>query len=130
LRFQDIQESQDFASQGYDALTDQLTNQQIAADNVVILFAAHKFVAGSKPGKSEIVDIKLDGTGQAIAFRDGQKYDLQWNRPESTSVLYLTFPDGTPYAYKPGNTWYQVIGESSTMEAQEDGATRFQFAVP
>jgi hypothetical protein len=130
LRFQDIQESQDFASQGYDALTDQLTNQQIAADNVVILFAAHKFVAGSKPGKSEIVDIKLDGTGQAIAFRDGQKYDLQWNRPESDSVLYLTFPDGTPYAYKPGNTWYQVIGESSSMETQEDGATRFHFAVP
>lgn len=130
IRFQDAQESPDFATQGYEPLIDQLTGTQVTADNVVILQAANQLTPGSKLGKSEIVDINLSGTGPAYAFRDGQKFDLQWNRPENTSVLYLTFPDGTSYPYKPGNTWYQVIGESSTMEIPGDGTVKYQYGLP
>ena len=129
-RSQDAHESPDAATQGYAPLIDQLTGTQVAADNVVILLASNNLAPGSKIGKSEIVDINLSGTGPAYAFRDGQKFDVQWNRPENTSVLFLTFPDGTSYPFKPGNTWYQVIGQSSTMEIPGDGTVRYQYGLP
>ena len=130
LRFQDAHESPDLATQGYEPLIDQLTGTQVTAENVVILFAPNELTLGSKIGKTEIVDINLSGTGTAFAYRDGQKFDVQWNRPENTSVLYLTFPDGTSYPYKPGNTWYQVIGETSTMDIPGDGTVRYQYGLP
>ena len=130
LRFQDAHESPDFTTQGYEPLIDQLTGTQVTADNVVILLASNQLTPGSKIGKSEIVDINLSGTGPGYAFRDGQKFDVQWNRPENTSVLYLTFPDGTSYPFKPGNTWYQIIGGSSTMEIPGDGTVRYQYGLP
>ncbi|HSQ27518.1 MAG TPA: DUF3048 domain-containing protein [Anaerolineales bacterium] len=128
LRFQDAQEAGDFASEVYTPLTDQLTGQQIAADNIVILALPHRYMF--KSGNSEIVEIELGTDGSGYAIRDGMIYQIQWNRPAKDSVLYLTFPDGTPYPYKPGNTWYQIIGESSTAEAVENNTWRFTFSIP
>jgi hypothetical protein len=45
-------------------------------------------------------------------------------------VLYLTNPDGTPFPYKPGNTWYQVIGQASTITNPDDDSWRFEFLIP
>jgi hypothetical protein len=74
----------------------------------------------------------MTGSGTAYAFRDGQGYELRWNRPALDAVPFLTYPDGTPYPYKPGNTWYQVFGQSSKVEKPtgSTGAWRFTFAMP
>ena len=114
----------------YEALIDPLTGDQIAADNVVVLLASNKFTPGSKPGKSEIVEITLSGSGQAFAFRDGQIFDVMWHRPEDNSVLFLTFPDGSPFSFKPGNTWFEVIGQSSKIEIPGDGSINYHFSIP
>ncbi len=128
LRFQDAQEAGDYASEVYTPLTDQLTGQQIAADNIVIMALPHRFTF--KSGNSEIVDIDLGTDGMAYAIRDGFIYEVRWNRPSKSSVLYLTYPDGTPYTFKPGNTWYQIIGESSKVEMLENNTWRFTFSIP
>lgn len=130
LRSQDIHESPDIATQGYAPLIDQLTGTQIATDNVVMILAPNQFTPGSKPGKSEIVDIQLEGSGQAFAFRDGYKFDVQWHRPESSSILFLTMADGSPYPFKPGTTWFEVVGQSSTVDMPGDGSINFQFSIP
>ncbi len=111
----------------YAPLIDQVKRAQIAADNVVILVVPHEYVV-RPPG--EIVDILLSGTGPAYAFRDGMMYEVTWNRPAIDSVLYLTFPDGTRYAYKPGKTWYQIIGKSSQVTPLDNGGMRFNFVFP
>ena len=49
------------------------------------------------------------------AFRDGQAYKVKWQR-NNTDVVSLTNPDGTPFAFKPGTTWFEVIGLKSTLE--------------
>jgi hypothetical protein len=128
LRFVDTQEITTGGEEAYAPFMDRLANQQVAADNVVILYAPHQFAY--KKGNSEIVDIQLNGSGQAYAFRDGQIYQVKWNRPSPDSVLYLTFSDGSLYPYKPGTTWYQVIGQTSKMEPQGKGAFRFTFGFP
>lgn len=130
LRFQDAAEAADIDSEVYDPLMDGLTGAQIAAENVVVLLAPHKFAFGSNAGQGEVLDITLAGTGKAYAFRNGQVFDVIWNRPEKTSVLYLTFPDGSPYAFKPGSTWYHVVGKSSSISNVGENAVRFILAVP
>lgn len=128
LRLQDTQEASDMAGEVYAPLLDQITGQQIAADNVVVLFFPHRFAVKSK--STEIVDIEVSGNGKGYALRDGIMYEVLWNRPAKDSVLYLTLPDGTPYALKPGVTWYEVIGQSSTIEALENNTWRFTFGTP
>jgi len=79
---------------------------------------------------SEIVEILVSGRGPAYVFRDGMVYEAEWNVPAPDSVLYLTNLDGTPFPYKPGNTWYQVIGQSSTITSSDDNTMLFEFLIP
>jgi hypothetical protein len=127
LRFQDNQEDTG-QGEAYVPLVDRLNNQQASAANVVELFVPHEFVVKSK--SSEIVDILLSGTGDAVAFRDGNAYKVKWNRPTTDSVLYLTFPDGSNYPFKPGNTWFEVVGQSSKTELKDAGVWRFTNSIP
>jgi hypothetical protein len=130
LRYQDILEAQSEAEETYEALIDRLTNKQVAADNVLIIFAPHSLAFGRQFGANEIIDITLEGSGQAYAFRDGQVYQVRWNRPTRDSVLYLTYPDGSTFPYKHGTTWYQMVGGYSTVEEREAGTWRFEQHIP
>jgi hypothetical protein len=108
-------------------LIDRLNDQQISAANVVILLARHEYY---QQPPNEIIDILLSGSGTAYAFRDGQMYQVQWNRPSTNSVLTLTNLDGSPFAYKPGNTWFQVVGVTTQATQQSDDSWRFNFKFP
>ncbi len=127
LRFQDNQLDSG-EGEVFVPLTDRVTETQVSAENVVVLFASHE---NTVPGaQTEIFDINLSGTGKALAFRDGQAYEVQWNRPAFDSVLYLTFADGSRYPYKPGKTWYQVVGLYSKANQEADGSWRVTFGIP
>jgi hypothetical protein len=126
LRFQD-QEVAQVGNEKYEPLLDRVDNSQVAADNVVFIVATHVYYA---PPPAEIVEILLSGTGKAYAFRDGQMYEVLWNRPTIDSVLYLTYPDGTRFPFKPGTTWFGLINEQTSISQPTDGAWRFDFFVP
>jgi hypothetical protein len=111
----------------YAPLTDRLNNQQISAANVVVILARHEYY--QKP-PNEIIDILLSGSGSAYAFRDGQIYELLWSRQTVNSVLTLTYPDGTTFPFKSGNTWFQVVGVSTNATQEASGAWRFNFLLP
>jgi hypothetical protein len=117
------------AGQGeeYAPLVDRNNDEQIAADNVVVLLMEHSFY---RQPPNEIIEILMLGSGTAYAFRDGEVYEVRWSIPAQDSVLYLTYEDGTPFPYKPGNTWYQVIGVSSNITTPESGSWRFEFITP
>jgi len=126
LRFQDNVYDQGQGEE-YAPLLDRLNNQQVAAENVVILFVRHEYFR-QPPG--EIVDILLSGTGKAYAYRDGQVYQVTWNRANINAVLSLTFADGSSYPFKPGKTWYQLIGQTSAVNQPEPDSWRFNFVIP
>jgi hypothetical protein len=111
----------------YTPLTDRLNDQQISAANVVVILARHEYF--QRP-PNEIIDILLSGSGTAYAFRDGQMYKVQWNRPTINSVLSLSYSDGTPFPFKPGSTWFQVVGVSTQATQENNGAWRFNFLLP
>ncbi len=109
-------------SEKYAQLTDRLTEKPIAFDNVVVLYVTHELYS---PG---IYDILFSGSGNGYAFRDGQIYQVQWQR-NNTDVVSLTNPDGTPFAFKPGTTWFEVVGTNSTVK-QTDQSWRFTHLMP
>lgn len=111
----------------YVPLTDRLNNQQISASNVVVIFVRHEFL---QQPPNEIIEIQLSDTGTAYAFRDGQVFKVNWSRPNINSVLTLTYEDGTPFPFKPGNTWFQVVGVSTQSTQEASGAWRFHFFTP
>jgi len=111
----------------YAPLTDRLNDQQLSAANVVVILARHEYF---QEPPAEIIEILLSGTGSAYAFRDGKMYEVKWSRQTINSVLSLTYEDGTPFPFKPGNTWFQVVGVSTLAQQQSDGAWRFNFLQP
>jgi Protein of unknown function (DUF3048) C-terminal domain/Protein of unknown function (DUF3048) N-terminal domain len=111
----------------YVPLTDRLNNQQISSSNVVVILARHEYY---QQPPNEIIDILLSGSGTAYAFRDGKMYQVVWNRPTINSVLSLTYPDGTPFPYKPGTTWFQVVGVTTKATQESTGTWRFNFLQP
>ena len=112
----------------YAPLVDRATGEQITADNVVTFFVQQDVII--KQGSTEVIDVPLYGNGTAYIARNGQMYQVQWARPTRDSVLTLINADGSPFPFKPGNTWYQVMGNTSTAAQPADGVWRFTFSIP
>lgn len=93
--------------------TDRLTGEPIQASNVIILFADHDVKSAT------VIDISLlyIKRGQALLFRDGQKYNIYWTTAseeyeKTTGKLRpIRFIDaeGNPFPLKSGQTWIEIV---------------------
>lgn len=108
LRFADKADDINYNNPQYAQSTDRLTGQPLAFDNMVVLFVTHELYS---PG---IYDILFSGSGDGYAFRDGMAYKVKWQRND-TDVVSLLNPDGTPFPFKPGTTWFEVMGVNSQV---------------
>jgi hypothetical protein len=122
LRFAETTEDFNNDNPQYAQSTDRLTSQPLAFDNVVVLYSTYE------PYATEVYDVLFSGSGGGYAFRDGQAYQIRWQRND-TDVVSLLNPDGTPFPFTPGTTWFEVIGMRSRLD-QADPAWRFQHLMP
>jgi hypothetical protein len=91
------------------------TGEQVSAANVVVILAGHiddpticeQYYNGVCASYS--VQPQIFGTGQAVIFRDGQRYDVNWQRIGRYDMFTFVDDAGQPLPLKPGNTWFQVI---------------------
>ena len=127
LRFADAMDDVNRNNEVYAPLADRLTGQQIGVENVVVLLMPYQYLV--KTATSEVLDMTFTGKGPAYAFRDGQVFALQWQRPTDDAVVSLVKQDGSPYPFKPGRTWFEVMGVSTQL-IQKDNAWRFNFSIP
>ncbi len=86
---------------------DAQTGKQVAAKNVVVMWAKYTPKSRDKVG-STTYDITLGGQGRVSVFRDGQRLDGTWSA-ERTDPPRFKATDGSPIKLAPGNTWFQVI---------------------
>ena len=128
LREQDTLEAYTAESEEFSPFTDRLTEEQISAANVVVIPLIHEDIYPTQ--NIEVVDIRLTGSGEAYLFRDGQMYRVQWNRPAADSVLFLTDEEGNRIPFKPGNTWFEIIGNASQVSEPDQGIWRYEFRFP
>lgn len=140
MRFVDAADDVNRNNEVYTLLTDKLTGTPVTAQNVLTICVPHQYYV--KRDDAEVLDIIMDSNriasytacdgevytgsnGPAYVSRDGQVYKVIWQRAKRDSVLTLIQADGSPFPLKPGNTWVEVIGASSTVEQVEDGSWHF-----
>jgi hypothetical protein len=126
LRWQDADRAP-AGEEVYEPILDSLDNQQVGADNLVILFApvGYFFISNS----TEIYDIQLKGRGEGYAMRDGRIFAIQWKRKNPQDMITLTFPSGEPFPLKPGNIWFEVLNDVAPHEV-ESPTWRFEYILP
>ncbi len=124
LRFADTADDFNGLNEQYGQATDRLNDQPVAFDNVVVLFVNNEYYNVTP----EVLDIQLEGSGTAYAFRDGQVYPVSWQRG-ANDVVSLVNADGTPFAFKPGSTWFEVVGLQSVLQ-QSESDWRFTNKMP
>ena len=91
------------------------SGQTASAANVVVILANHtedvniceQVTNGVCSHFS--VEAQIWGSGPAVVFRDGQRYDATWQRVGRNDMLTLHDASGAPFPLQIGNTWFQVI---------------------
>jgi hypothetical protein len=95
-------------------LIDRLTGRQLQADNVLLMFARHKY----ENVQGTILEIELAFLPKRIGvlFRDGRMFDVTW----STTGLKLRLQDGDgeEIPLKPGTTYFQLLSFQSTWDEE------------
>ena len=128
LRYQDVNDAWDDPSRKYAPLTDALTSRQVSADNVIVLFVPHTFASEGEQ-KDEVYHIDLIDSGNAFVFRDGVVLPAYWIRTDINQPLLITNLDGSPIYLKPGQTFFQVIGATSS-QTQDGSDWHFKYQTP
>lgn len=128
FRYQEANDLTKGRSEAYLPLIDAQTNQQVNADNLVALFVPHTF-ANRFNAEDEVYNIDLLDYGAAYVFRDGMALPARWNRTDENQPLLMTTPEGAPIYLRPGRTFYEVLGVTSTY-AQNGDEWQFAFDTP
>jgi hypothetical protein len=94
---------------------DKNSGQTISATNVVAIFATHnldmnicEYVLNNVCQAFSTI-IEIWGEGDAIIFRDGQRYEGVWRREDRHDMLTFYDEGGDPIPLQIGNTWFQVV---------------------
>lgn len=128
FRYQEANDMVNKKPEAYAALTDAQTGLPVTADNVVTIFVPHTF-ANQFNAEDQVYNIDLLDFGNAIVFRDGKVIQAFWNRTDVNQPLLLTDLTGNPIYLRPGRTFYEVLGTTSTYT--QDGADwHFAFRTP
>lgn len=51
---------------------------------------------------------RFTGEGDAVVWRDGQRFDVRWIKPSATSDVVLVTDAGDPFPLAPGATWFHL----------------------
>lgn len=81
--------------------------EAIKADNIVILYTNIEVI--DEEGRRHI---KTIGTGRAVAFRDGQRFeDMTWSKYERDKRIRFYTYDGEEFVFNRGKIWIEVISD-------------------
>jgi hypothetical protein len=103
---------------------DELTGQQIAPSNVLVLYVNHvnsDILADNHDPNHPwyAVSIQLWGNGSARLMRDGRVYDVKWVREDAQQGgdrLLILDDQGKQVPLRPGPTWIQLVRMDANVQ--------------
>mgnify|MGYP006276160905 CR=1 FL=1 len=118
-------------SQDGEAHLDATSGEQLSAANVLIMEDAHveqPFVSDQYWGPPNFAfSVNFIGSGRAILLRDGQYFEGEWRRASQDGVLTFFDQNGETLAFKPGNTFFNLmprwVGAYNLVFGLQDQAT-------
>jgi hypothetical protein len=128
IRYQEAKDLINTTTESYAPLKDDFTGFPITAENVVVLFVPYTF-SSTFNSDDEVYNISLIDYGNAYVFRDGLAIPAYWSRPAENQPILLTTLANEPIFLRPGQTFYQVIGTTSTFN-QNGTEWKFDFKTP
>lgn len=93
--------------------TEALTGEQLAFDNVLVLWAQHRYVTPTIL-EMELVYVR-DRYG--LLFRDGRVYEVKWSTPGGKLLVHDE--SGTAIPLDPGSSFIEVVSYETTWDPQE-----------
>lgn len=86
---------------------------QVTAANVIQLSPAHTMSSVCAHETNDVCDawshdIQLRGSGPAVVYRDGLRYDVTWHHEGENDQLTFTY-EGGAFPLQIGNSWVQVM---------------------
>jgi hypothetical protein len=84
------------------ARTDRESGEQYFARRVILRYNQHTPVPDT-----DLTDIYLEGSGTAVLYEHGFKYELRWQKNGSYTRYF--FKDGSEVSLDYGPTWVQVL---------------------
>lgn len=105
-------------------MTDRNNDQQIAFDNLVVMYAEYLEYA---PSLHDIVLQQVTDYQPALLFRDGLVTFGTWRAPEPDRPFIFETPDGGSLPFKPGKTWVVIVGVGSRTTQPNGGEWEIYF---
>ena len=128
MRYQENADIRNDKPESYSPLIDSMTGEIVHAANVVFMLVHHNF-SNTFDEEDEVVQIDLTDSGEAYVFRDGVGIPARWIRTNQDQPLLLTTLNGAPIYFRPGITFYEVLGNASYVD-QDAGEWHFHHATP
>lgn len=128
FRYQEVDDTRENKPEKYDQMMDAVTALPVQASNVVYILAPHTF-ENSFDEDDEVYQIDLTGSGEAYLFRDGVGVLARWYRLNKDQPLLLAGLNGAPLYFRPGITFYEVLGARSYVD-QDAGEWHFHHETP
>lgn len=96
---------------------DYLTGQQLAFDNIVVLYDEHYLGNFLEDDNARLFSLgfRLQGQGDAVVLRDGHYYEASWQR-DGDAMVQIMDANGALFPLKPGNIWFHVIATNDNYQ--------------
>lgn len=89
---------------------------QLVASSVVAIFVPQISTGRVDGAGAPVPDYTVTGTGEAVVFRDGVAVPGTWERGQTADFFRLFDESGAEIALKPGQTWFEIIPDTRTIE--------------
>ncbi len=104
--------------------TDALTDEPLAFQNIMVLFARHDAV------RPNLLDISLwfEPSRPMLLLRNGRLYRGTWSTSGLDSPLNFLDAEGFQLVLSPGSTWVEIVGLASAVTEPQPGSWQINFA--
>lgn len=108
-------------------MIDRNNGQEIIFENLVVMYAEYVEYA---PLLHDIFIQDIVDPQPAFLFRDGVMVNAAWHVEEPDRPIVFETLEGEPLAFKPGRTWFVIVGLNSEMEEIQEGSWWINFELP